>query len=82
LPLWRGRLASRLATAYLLTETLPDFILAQDQKTMPSTLFTVGPYMDMLVDGMLMPSEELDDGTLVWENPSGMFGPESSLDWM
>ncbi|EXJ66607.1 uncharacterized protein A1O5_10278 [Cladophialophora psammophila CBS 110553] len=47
-----------------------DFILAQDQKGMASTLFTVGPYMDMLIDGMLMPAEELDDGTLVWENPS------------
>jgi hypothetical protein len=48
-----------------------DFILAQDQKTMASTLFTVGPYMDMLLDGMFLPEEQHEDGTLVWENPSG-----------
>lgn len=38
---------------------------------MMSTLFTVGPYMDMLLDGMFHPTEVLDDGTVVWENPAG-----------
>lgn len=48
-----------------------DFILAQGQQSMKSTLFTVGPYMDMLLDGMFHPSEVHEDGTVVWENPSG-----------
>lgn len=48
-----------------------DFILGQDQKTMAATLFTTGPYMDMLLDGMFVPEEE-EDGTLVWWNPAGM----------
>ncbi|KAK5049369.1 hypothetical protein LTR84_004298 [Exophiala bonariae] len=47
-----------------------DFILAQGQQSMKSTLFTVGPYMDMLLDGMFHPSEVHEDGTIVWENPS------------
>lgn len=38
---------------------------------MKATLFTVGPYMDMLIDGMLAPIVEADD-LLVWENPSGI----------
>jgi hypothetical protein len=53
-----------------LTETI-DFILAQNQIPMKSTLFTVGPYMDMLLDGMFHPAEVQEDGTVVWENPSG-----------
>lgn len=33
------------------------------------SLLTIGPYMDMLNDGMFVP-EEQDDGTLLWANPA------------
>jgi hypothetical protein len=46
---------------------------------MKSTLFTVGPYMDMLLDGMFKPIEEHEDGTLVWENPAGKSSPRTNL---
>jgi hypothetical protein len=48
----------------------PDFILAQPQTELKSTLFTTGPYMDMLFDGMFVPTEDAD-GTVVWANPAG-----------
>ncbi|KAH8698439.1 hypothetical protein BGW36DRAFT_339526 [Talaromyces proteolyticus] len=47
-----------------------DFILAQGQQRIKSTLFTTGPYMEMLFDGMFKP-EEREDGTIVWANPAG-----------
>ncbi|OQD80100.1 hypothetical protein PENANT_c039G04215 [Penicillium antarcticum] len=46
-----------------------DLILAQGQQGMKSTLFTTGPYMNMLLDGMFVPKTE-SDGTVVWENPA------------
>ncbi|KAJ5298022.1 hypothetical protein N7508_008271 [Penicillium antarcticum] len=39
------------------------------QQGMKSTLFTTGPYMNMLLDGMFVPKTE-SDGTVVWENPA------------
>ncbi|KAI1611278.1 hypothetical protein EDD37DRAFT_442434 [Exophiala viscosa] len=48
---------------------LGDFILAQGQKAMKSSLFTTGPYMDMLFDGMFLPKTQ-DDGSLLWEAPA------------
>jgi hypothetical protein len=48
-----------------------DFILAQGQNHIKSTLFTTGPYMEMLFDGMFVP-EERSDGTIVWANPASM----------
>jgi len=38
---------------------------------MKSSVFTVGPYMDMLFDGMFVPDIEAD-GTVVWWNPAGL----------
>ncbi|QKX62327.1 uncharacterized protein TRUGW13939_09486 [Talaromyces rugulosus] len=46
-----------------------DFILAQGQNRIKSTLFTTGPYMEMLFDGMFVPQER-SDGTIVWANPA------------
>jgi hypothetical protein len=51
---------------------LADFILAQDQTKMKSSLLTIGPYMDMLFDAMLFPNED-PDGTIAWENPAGIY---------
>ncbi|CRK28536.1 hypothetical protein BN1708_015226 [Verticillium longisporum] len=45
------------------------FILAQGQDGMKSSLFSTGPYMDMLLDGMFVPSEQ-PDGSFLWANPS------------
>ncbi|CAD6447349.1 7957b2b8-0da6-4405-9292-4084d34caf50 [Sclerotinia trifoliorum] len=45
------------------------FILAQGQEGMKTSLFTTGPYMDMLLGGLLVPIED-SDGTFVWANPS------------
>lgn len=45
------------------------FILAQGQCNMKSTLFTTGPYMDMLMDGLFVPLEQVD-GSFLWANPS------------
>ncbi|OJJ78045.1 hypothetical protein ASPBRDRAFT_167476 [Aspergillus brasiliensis CBS 101740] len=45
------------------------FILAQGQDGMKSTLFSTGPYMDMLMDGMFVPVEQ-PDGSFVWINPA------------
>ncbi|KAM0274878.1 hypothetical protein ACHAQH_007803, partial [Verticillium albo-atrum] len=45
------------------------FILAQGQDGMKSSLFSIGPYMDMLLDGMFV-SMEQPDGSFLWENPS------------
>jgi hypothetical protein len=36
---------------------------------MKRTLFTTGPYMNMLFDGMFVPVEE--DAKIVWTNPAG-----------
>lgn len=50
------------------------FILAQGQEDMKSTLFSTGPYMDMLMDGMFVPIKQ-PDGSFMWANPAR----ESSL---
>lgn len=73
----RGELAVRtkIFRLYLLFINLMlsiDFILAQGQTHIKSTLFTTGPYMEMLFDGMFVP-EERDDGTIVWANPASMY---------
>jgi hypothetical protein len=39
---------------------------------MTTSLFTVGPYMNMLFDGMFVPDIE-EDGTVVWWNPAGLY---------
>lgn len=49
-----------------------DFILAQKQDTMRTSVITTGPYMDMLFDGMFTP-EGRDDGSVVWANPASTF---------
>ncbi|KAM0255744.1 hypothetical protein ACHAQJ_005498 [Trichoderma viride] len=46
-----------------------DLILSHGQETMKTTLFSTGPYMDMLLDGMYLPQEQ-DDGSFVWANPA------------
>jgi hypothetical protein len=48
-----------------------EFILAQGQKAMKSSLLTTGPYMDMLFDGLFLPEEQLD-GSFMWANPASM----------
>jgi NmrA-like family len=45
------------------------FTLAQGQGGMKSTLFSTGPYMDMLMDGMFVPIEQ-QDGSFMWANPA------------
>jgi hypothetical protein len=45
------------------------FILALGQGGMKSTLFSTGPYMDMLMDGMFVPVEQ-PDGSFMWINPA------------
>ncbi|OJJ54520.1 hypothetical protein ASPSYDRAFT_61119 [Aspergillus sydowii CBS 593.65] len=45
------------------------FILALGQDGMKSTLFSTGPYMDMLMDGMFVPIEQ-EDGSFMWANPA------------
>ena len=47
-----------------------DFILAQGQKGMTSSILVTGPYMDMLYDGMFVPQKHTD-GSFVWANPAG-----------
>jgi len=39
---------------------------------MKSSLFTTGPYMDMLFGGMFLPKTQ-DDGSLLWEAPACAF---------
>ncbi|UQC79145.1 NmrA family protein [Colletotrichum lupini] len=46
-----------------------DFILAQGQDGMKSSVLTTGPYMDMLLDGMFPPTEQ-PDGSFLWVNPA------------
>jgi hypothetical protein len=46
-----------------------DFILAQDQKGMTSSILRTGPYMNMLYDGMFVPQAHTD-GSFVWANPA------------
>jgi hypothetical protein len=48
-----------------------DYILAQGQEGMKSSILTTGPYMEMLFDGMFVPSEQAD-GSMLWANPAGM----------
>jgi hypothetical protein len=48
-----------------------DLILSHGQGSMKTTLFTTGPYMNMLFDGLYVPKEQ-DDGTFVWANPASM----------
>ncbi|KAH6658682.1 NmrA family protein [Truncatella angustata] len=45
------------------------FMLAQGQMSMKTTLFSTGPYMDMLLDGMFVPIGQAD-GSLLWSNPA------------
>jgi len=47
-----------------------DFILAQGQEGMKSSIFTTGPYMNMLLDGMFVPRVGAD-GSADWRNPAG-----------
>ena len=54
-----------------------EFILAQGQTGMKSSIITTGPYMDMLLDGMFVPKEQ-PDGSFVWANPASM---SPSLIW-
>lgn len=49
-----------------------EFILAQDQKGMKSSLITTGPYMEMLIDGLFVPKEQ-PDGSLMWINPASTY---------
>ncbi|RYP54409.1 hypothetical protein DL768_000826 [Monosporascus sp. mg162] len=46
-----------------------DFILAQGQEGMKSSLLSTGPYMEMLMDGMFVPREQ-PDGSFWWVNPA------------
>ncbi|KAF4218943.1 hypothetical protein CNMCM8980_008272 [Aspergillus fumigatiaffinis] len=46
-----------------------DYILAQGQEGMKSSILTTGPYMEMLFDGMFVPSEQAD-GSMLWANPA------------
>jgi hypothetical protein len=48
-----------------------EYILAQGQGGMESSVLTTGPYMNMLWDGMFVPTQQLD-GTFVWANPASM----------
>jgi hypothetical protein len=45
------------------------FILSLGQLSMKSTLFSTGPYMDMLMDGMFVPMQQ-SDGSFAWINPA------------
>ena len=47
-----------------------DLILSHDQGGMKTSLLTTGPYMDMLFDGMFVPSEQ-SDRSFLWANPAG-----------
>ncbi|KAH7095144.1 NmrA family protein [Paraphoma chrysanthemicola] len=46
-----------------------EYILAQGQEGMRSSILTTGPYMDMLLDGMFVPDEQAD-GSFLWANPA------------
>ncbi|KIW10114.1 hypothetical protein PV08_11074 [Exophiala spinifera] len=46
-----------------------EYILAQGQQGMKSSILTTGPYMNMLWDGMFVPKEK-EDGSFVWANPA------------
>ncbi|RAH52208.1 NAD(P)-binding protein [Aspergillus piperis CBS 112811] len=48
---------------------IADYILAQGQAGMKSSVLTTGPYMNMLWDGMFVPTQE-PDRTSVWANPA------------
>lgn len=57
-----------------------EFILAQGQKGMQSSVLTTGPYMNMLLDGMFVPQEQ-EDGSFVWVNPASKSFAISCLPW-
>ncbi|KAF9062382.1 hypothetical protein BDP27DRAFT_1428011 [Rhodocollybia butyracea] len=46
-----------------------DFILAHGQAGMKSSILSTCPYVDMLVDGIFVPKEQLD-GSFAWINPA------------
>lgn len=46
-----------------------DFILAQGQQGMTSSIIMTGPYMNMAYDGMFVPHEQ-EDGSIIWANPA------------
>ncbi|KAE8384402.1 hypothetical protein BDV23DRAFT_191719 [Aspergillus alliaceus] len=46
-----------------------EYILAQGQDGMKSSVLTTGPYMNMLWDGMFVPTQQ-PDGIFVWANPA------------
>lgn len=46
-----------------------EFILAQGQEGITSSLLVTGPYMNMLMQGMFVPQEQ-EDGSFVWANPA------------
>ncbi|RFU26593.1 hypothetical protein B7463_g9748, partial [Scytalidium lignicola] len=49
---------------------IADYILSHGQDKMITSVFTTGPYMDMLFDGMFVPETE-PNGDVVWANPAG-----------
>lgn len=51
-----------------------EYILAQGQEGMKSSVLTTGPYMNMLWDGMFVPSQQ-PDGSYVWANPASVSLP-------
>jgi hypothetical protein len=54
-----------------------NFILAQGQEGMKSSLLTTGPYMNMLFDGMFLPQKQ-EDGSFLWANPASTYNPIKS----
>jgi hypothetical protein len=62
----------QLPCQYFPANTFADLILSHGQDGMTTSLFTVGPYMNMLFDGMFVPDIE-EDGTVVWWNPAGLY---------
>jgi hypothetical protein len=48
---------------------ISDFILAQGQEGMKTSILSTCPYVDMLVDGLFVPKEQ-PDGSFVWTNPA------------
>lgn len=56
-----------------------EYILAQGQDGMKSSVLTTGPYMNMLWDGMFVPTQQTD-GTFVWANPASMSPPHLICD--
>lgn len=59
-----------------------DFVLAQGQEGMTSSVLATGPYMNMLYDGMFVPQQHTDS-SFVWANPASKYAicpPDNSAD--